>query len=92
MLRITVVEGSGQAVALRLEGRMTGRWVEELQRSCEVHALSEGIALSLDLADVSFVDGPGITLLKELRGLGVALVNPSPFIAEQLKEAVHDSR
>lgn len=65
---------------------MTGRWVEELRRSCEVHALSEGIALSLDLTDLSFVDLQGINLLKELRRRGVALLNPSSFMVEQLRE------
>jgi len=85
MLRITVVESSGEAVRLRVEGRVTDRWVEELRRSCEVHALYDGIRLTLDLADVSFIDAAGIELLKELRGRCVTLLSPSPFVAEQLK-------
>jgi anti-anti-sigma regulatory factor len=85
MLRIMVVESSSEAVRLRVEGRVTGRWVEELRRSCDLQALSDGIRLSLDLADVSFVDPAGIELLKELRGRCVTLLSPSPFVAEQLK-------
>jgi anti-anti-sigma regulatory factor len=85
MLRITVVESSSEAVRLRVEGRVTGRWVEELRRSCDLQALSDGIRLTLDLADVSFVDLAGIELLKELRGRCVTLLSPSPFVAEQLK-------
>jgi anti-anti-sigma regulatory factor len=85
MLRITVVESSSETVRLRVEGRVTDRWVEELRRSCEVRALGDGIRLTLDLGDVSFVDTAGIELLKELRVRCVTLLNPSPFVAERLK-------
>jgi anti-anti-sigma regulatory factor len=85
MLRITVVESSSKDIRLRVEGRVTGAWVEELRRSCDAHALEDGIWLTLDLADVSFVDTAGIELLKELRSRCVTLLSPSPFVAEQLK-------
>ena len=85
MLRVTVVESSGEAVRLRVEGRVTDRGVEELRRSCDVHALDDGIRLTLDLTDVSFVDAAGIELLKELRSRCVTLLSPSPFVAAQLK-------
>jgi anti-anti-sigma regulatory factor len=87
MLRITVVESSRDAVRLRVEGRVTDRWVEELRRTCDLHALGNGIRLTLDLADVSFVDAAGIELLKQLRIRCVTLVSPSSFVAEQLKDA-----
>jgi ABC-type transporter Mla MlaB component len=87
MVRITLVESSSEAVRLRVEGRLTGGWVEELRRACDVHALYEGIQLTLDLADVSFVDTAGIELFKELRSHCVTLLSPSPFVIEQLKGA-----
>jgi ABC-type transporter Mla MlaB component len=86
MLRITLVESSSEAVRLRLEGRVTGRWVEELWRSCIMHGLSDGVQLTLDLADVSFIDVAGIEVLKELRSRCVTLLNPLSFVAEQLKD------
>jgi anti-anti-sigma regulatory factor len=86
MLRVTLVESSSETVRLRVEGRVAGGWVKELRRSCEVHALSDGIRLTLDLADVSFVDADGVELLKELRMRCVTLLSPSPFVAEQLKD------
>jgi len=85
MLRITVLESSSKAVRLRVEGRVTGRWLEELRICCDAHALSDGVRLTLDLADVSFIDPAGIELLKELRTRCVTLLSPSPFVAEQLK-------
>jgi hypothetical protein len=84
-MKISVVESSSLAVRLRVEGRLTGRWVEELKRACDLQGLRDGIRLTLDLADVSFADAAGIELLKELRILLVTLVNPSSLVAEQLK-------
>jgi anti-anti-sigma regulatory factor len=68
-----------------VEGRLTGRLVEELRRTCDLHALADGIRLTLDLADVSFADAAGIELLKELRIRSVTLLSPSSVVAEQLK-------
>jgi len=62
-----------------------GRWVDELRRTCDLHALSNGIRLTLDLADVSFADAAGIELLKELRIRLVTLLSLSSLVAEQLK-------
>jgi anti-anti-sigma regulatory factor len=84
-MRITVVESSSEAVRLRVEGRLTGRWVEELRSTCDLHALGDGIRLILDLSDVSFADAAGIELLRELRIRFVTLLSPSSLVAEQLK-------
>ena len=83
-MRITVVESSAEKVRLRVEGRVTGLWVDELRRTCEVQALEEKIQLTLDLADVSFADTEGIELLRELRTAGVILFRPTPWVAQQL--------
>jgi len=84
MLRITVVESSASAVTLRVEGRITGSWVEELRRACDVR--TDQVQLSLELTEVLFADAAGIELLKELRSRGVGLERTNPFMAEQLKE------
>ena len=86
MLRITVVESSRIAVTLRLEGRLTGPWVEELRMACDVHSSPDDVQLSLELADISFADAAGIALLRELRSRGVGLIRATPFLAEQLKD------
>jgi ABC-type transporter Mla MlaB component len=86
MLRITIVESSKIAVTLRIEGRITGPWVEELRTACNVHTFPDDVQLSVDLADISFADAAGIALLRELRTRGVGLIRATPFLAEQLKE------
>jgi anti-anti-sigma regulatory factor len=87
MLRVTVVDSTNTTVRLRVEGRLTGRCVEELRQSCELHALAEGMQLTLDLADVSFADASGIEVLKELKGRDVTILNLMPFLALQLCDA-----
>jgi hypothetical protein len=83
MMRISVVQSSGQTITLRVEGEVKGRWVEELRRMCE-ESLSRGPQLILDLAGMSLIDVDGIALFRVLTDRNVVLANPSLFIAEQL--------
>ena len=85
MLKISQIEPVNHAVVLRLEGRVVGPWVTELQKSCEA-VLADGRPLKLHLADVEFMDTQGIALLSSLRSHGVALLECPPFAEEQLKE------
>lgn len=84
MLRITLVDNGHDDPTLRLEGVVTGPWVEELRRSCE-RALGRSRRLTLDLANVSFVDRSGVVLFGELTRRDVVLSNCSGFVEEQLK-------
>ena len=84
MLRIQLLDQQDGTATLQLAGRVAGPWVGELRRSCE-GVLGYGGALSVDLREVTFGDRAGVELLRSLRGRRVALVNCSPFVAEQLK-------
>ncbi len=84
MLRIELLDQKDGTTTLELAGRVVGPWVDELSRSCE-RILRVGGMLSVDLRAVSFVDRDGVEFLQRLRGQAVALVNCSPFVAEQLK-------
>ncbi len=83
MLRISTVESEKEAIRLQLEGRVVGRWVAELSRSC-VPILEQGRKLTLDLGGVSFVDRDGIALMRGLMRRQVVLENYSTFVAIQL--------
>jgi anti-anti-sigma regulatory factor len=84
MLRISAVASPDQVLVLRLEGRLVGPWVLELDRACD-RAFREGRRLTLDLTDVSFIDGDGLALVRGLEDRSTTLVNCSPFVAEQLR-------
>jgi ABC-type transporter Mla MlaB component len=84
MLKISPLQVAGHTVTLRLEGRVVGPWVVELQSSCE-EVLSEGRSLKLHLGGVEYLDGQGVALLSGLRSRGVSLLECPLFAAEQLK-------
>jgi anti-anti-sigma regulatory factor len=86
MLRITAVTPMNQVCTLRLEGQLIGPWVKELERSCG-EARTNGAGLVLDLAGVSFIDNDGLASLQDLTDGAVTLINPSRFVAQQLKGA-----
>lgn len=86
MLRISETESGNGPVALKLEGRVIGPWVGELQRTSE-RILDACGSLRVDLADVSYVDREGVKLLLALQRKRVVLEGCSPFVMEELKEA-----
>lgn len=88
MLRIFQGMWASDAVVLRLEGQVTGRWVEELRHSCDQVLQPNGgrpNRLVLDLAEVSFIDADGLSLFRDLSSHRVTLSNCSVFAAELLK-------
>ena len=91
MLKISQAGKANQSVTLKLEGRVVGPWVDELRHVCEA-LLTEGRALRLDLADVTFVDADGVGVLSSLKSLGVSFANCSPFVEEQLKSPIEISK
>lgn len=84
MLKISQADTPNQSVTLKLEGRIVGPWVEELRRICE-QLLGEQHEVSLDLADVSYVDGEGVAALTRFKSRGVKLNNCSAFVEQQMK-------
>ena len=89
MLKISQAGQPGRNFTLKLEGRLVGPWVNELQTICEP-LLDNRRLVDLDLADVSFVDADGLKILTNLRTRGVNLLNSSPFVNEQLKNEIEN--
>lgn len=85
MLKITVATMDGMTVTLKLEGRIVGKWVDELQKECDL-CQSKGRKLLLDLSGVSFIDDQGIRVLKTIAGREVTLVECSLFLSELFKK------
>ena len=70
---------------MRLDGRVAGQWVGLLKESAE-SALGDGMNLTIDLKNISFIDCEGIALLKSLMGRGVDPINAPLFVVEQIKK------
>ena len=85
MLKITRVASTNDEITLRLDGSVAGPWIELLAKSAE-SALAEGLRLTLDLENISFIDCEGLALIKNLMGRRVQQVNAPLFVAEQLRK------
>ncbi len=74
MLKITgQPETERDAMSLQLEGRLAGRWVEELEVYCSAMALNRQRCSMIDLTGVTFIDAAGKALLSRLWRQGVSL-------------------
>jgi hypothetical protein len=90
-LKITVQNGSN-ATTLRLEGRVVGPWVNELDRTWRGLAPSLGSKkLSVDLRGVTYVDQAGRDLLADIHNEADAeLLADTPltkYFAEEAEKA-----
>lgn len=88
MLRITARKTRG-SMALKLEGKIHGPWVDEL-RDCWQKLSREGGGMpikAVELTDVSFIDGRGKDLLLRMQRKGVSLVGGSDFIWRLLADS-----
>lgn len=86
MLRISKPDGT-EATTLRLDGSLSGVWVEELRQLCET-PIAQGETITLDCGGVSFSDLAGVALIQDLRRQGARLVNCSPFLKVQLEDGL----
>jgi hypothetical protein len=92
VLRISV-ESADSWVAMRLEGKVIGPWVEECHRAWEsIRADLGSKQLRLDLRGVTFVDGRGTEMLREIQQASSAeVLADSPltkYFAEQIRTKI----
>jgi hypothetical protein len=73
MLRVTKFEAAGRT-NFKLEGKLAGCWVEVME-DCWKQALTEGAAtpMTVDLNAITYVDGRGTDLLRQMHRQGVEL-------------------
>lgn len=74
MLRITQVSEDNDTVCLKVEGRVIGDGVSELDRTCE-YSLSRNRRIILDMSDVTYIDRQGVDALKRILGNNVQLTD-----------------
>jgi ABC-type transporter Mla MlaB component len=85
MLKITRVAALNQEVTLRLDGSVSGPWVELLRTSAELVVNLE-MRLTLDLENICYVDCEGVGLIKHLINRGTLMKNVPLFVAEQISK------
>jgi anti-anti-sigma regulatory factor len=92
MLRITLVPESEPSI-LKVEGKLTGPWVDELERSWNEISKRDLRQPVVDLSDVTFVSAEGKGLLKSMFQQGANLQSRSlmmKFILDQLRNGSNE--
>lgn len=89
MLRIHIEEQC-ESATIRLEGKLAGPWVDELER-CWRNTLArlKSRTVVIELDTVTFVDTQGHSLLAEMHRAGAILVGRgvlSQYLAEQIQQ------
>ena len=70
MLKITFKD-TPESTRIKLEGKLSGPWVEELERSWMEHSPRASENVIIDLSDVTFIDPEGKNLLARMVDKGV---------------------
>jgi ABC-type transporter Mla MlaB component len=87
MMKITTYK-DGETLTLKLEGRLTGSWVEELKGCWQAAgAMHKVQRIRLDLSEVSFVDDEGKAALALIQAAGseISATNVlTRFIVEEI--------
>ena len=82
MLRITPIQ-TLKAATLKLEGQLSGPWVEELRRSWASLA-EDKVPVRINLRHVTFMDRPGRDLVLGMERQGTPLLDSSEFLRDLL--------
>lgn len=86
MLRITT-ENSLGSMNIKLEGKLVGAWVYELEHAWQEMARRNFIkSLVVDLCDVTFIDAKGKLLLKKMRRQGATFRCCGPDITATVED------
>jgi ABC-type transporter Mla MlaB component len=83
MLRITRMAESPTHVTLKLEGRIVSDWVSVVEREC-LTALQKQRQVVLDLSEVTFIDGRGLEMLRQIASPHLQIINASALIEDLL--------
>jgi hypothetical protein len=86
VLRITS-RNIGNKRSIKLEGSLSGPWVEELHKVwCPISKSTQPENVTIDLGGLGFVDNIGRTLLIEIARTGAVVQGASPFVRQILQE------
>ena len=91
-LRITIEENAA-SIAVILEGRITGPWATELDRTWSTLAPSIGTRkLSIDLRNATYADANGIRVLHKIHSqTAAALITGTPWTQYLAEEVTRES-
>ena len=90
MLRISETSQDEKAVTLRIDGKVVGTRVSELEELCLHHRDEKNKIVVLDFGGVSFIDSSAVRMLGNIKDERIKITNCSPFIRSLLRDLITD--
>ena len=91
MVRITTLTDDGQSIRLKVEGRIVGSWVSELDQACRSLRVQKKMVL-LDFSSVSFIDRQGVEVVKRIVGDRFEILGASGLVQALLEVGSKENR
>ena len=91
MVRITTLADEGQNIRLKVEGRIVGSWVSELDQACRSLPVQKMMVL-LDFSNVSFIDRHGVEVVKRILSERFEILGASRLVQALLEVGSKESR
>ena len=85
MLKITTLKENDKACRIRLCGQFTSEYIAELERSFAEHPPSSG-TITLDMANVTFVDREAMVFLCAARSKNVSIENVPSYVRRWIEQ------
>jgi len=89
VVRITHINGGERPRVVKVEGRLSGPWVDALSKVLD--DAGRGASLVLDLGGLTAADPDGLALLRDVQATGAELKGLSLFLTNLLMDG-HDER
>lgn len=77
---------------LKLEGKLAGPWVDELEKTWSSVREAGEQPLFVDLDDLTSMDEAGEALLRKMHAAGTVFLAETPFIRQALRRITAESR
>lgn len=86
MLRIEKIKTDKRSVTLKLDGKIEGIYLDELEGICTCLLAEGGKTVTLDFSGVSFIDDESVAMLTKMKDGKLKIINCSPFIRTLLND------
>jgi anti-anti-sigma regulatory factor len=86
MLMISKIKHDNKNITLKLDGKIEGLYLHELEEACKRHLDGAANTITLDFSGVTFIDDGGLEALSKLNDGRLKIVKCSPFIRTLLND------
>ena len=92
MLMISKLKDDRENLTLKLDGKIEGVYIEELEQACSCTCARNKKTITLDFSGVTFIDDKGLEALSKLIDERLKIVKCSAFIKSLLNNLMDEEQ